>query len=222
MKSFFSLINWILASIISYFLTPIVATIFSQDYSYMALHLVVSTVLFVISLLILSIVTGQITKTFLTVIPKSVDQSLGFAFGFAKGYFIIALIFSIVTTIYSQDIAILPNKTKSVSVDGKVGPSWLAEAKSYKILELGANMWQPIIDKVTNMVTDPEAIKNISGNIPDEAREELERKLEEVGGGDLNKVKKIQDLYNKVYDKAGKGYHKKEIEKMNRLIEAIE
>jgi hypothetical protein len=220
-KSVFSLVNWLLAALISYFLTPIVSEIFSEQYSYMVLHSVVGSVLFMISIIVLSIFTSGMSKTFLTVMPKSIDQSLGFAFGFSKGYLIVSLVFSIILTVYSSDFGMLSNKAEFK--DGRVGPSWLIEAKSYKILDLGGKIWRPLIDKVAKLVTDPENIKDVADKLKDGATKELDDSLKNTGSNSqLNDLKKIHDLYNKIDDSVQKGYHKKEIEKMNRLIDTVQ
>jgi len=210
LKSFFSLLNWILASVISYFLTPIVATMFSEGYSYLALHSVVSVILFVIALVALSIFTSSITKTFLSVIPESVDKSLGFAFGFAKGYFIVALVFVVITTIYAANLPIFASRVQAQ--DGRYGPKWLIESKSYKIITIGADIWQPLIDKVSDMLT------NSSIN---DKKDDLDEKINEIQD-DLDNVEKAKEIYDTINDLSNQGYHKDEIEKMDRLIETIQ
>lgn len=219
LKSFFSLLNWILASLIAYFLTPFIATIFSEQYPIVGLHSIVSVVVFVIALVLLTLFTTSISQTFLKVVPKQVDQSLGFAFGFTKGYFIVALVFTVITTIYASNSPLFAGKTQAE--DGRYGPAWIIDAKSYKILELGANIWQPAIDKVIQMVTGKaskslDKLEELNDN-----KEDLEEKMNQINEG-LEGVKKAKEIYDNINEESQKGYHKKEIEKMNRLIEAIE
>jgi len=152
-RSAFSFINWILSLVISYFATPLIVPLFAGKYPEIVLYPIIATILFIVSIIIFGIVTAAISRGFLNVIPEFIDKSFGFLFGFVKGYIIMALFFAILTTVYASDL--ISDSEKSAK-DGRVGPDWLVEAKSYSILQIGADMLQPLIDKVMDEVNEDE------------------------------------------------------------------
>ncbi len=232
MASFFSTFNWLSAILLSYFLTPFIAELISQNNAGIILNLVISAVTFFASLIILSIFTSSISKTLLSIVPESINKSLGFAFGFMKGYIIFAFFFVVVTSLYGGNYSIFPSTSLSdsenkdteskgiKSQEDRFGPAWLTEAKSYKVLELGSEMLRPValsaIDLFKNTASSNDMVKNLM-------QKNLEEKIEDINiDGNFQKVRQIQDIYKNPEDTMEKGYDTDEIEDMERLIETIE
>ncbi len=73
---------------------------------------------------------------------------MGFAFGFAKGYVIFAFLFALITSLYAGNYSFFSfsaaENDKKEEKNGRHGPQWLTESKSYKILDLGSDVLTPI------------------------------------------------------------------------------
>lgn len=129
-RTFFSLMVWIVAAIVAAFLHP-------QLSPYLApyipdpqiLEVLSYIVLFIVSLLILMLINWRL----LLLLDKHqrgvMDRTLGFGFGLVRGALIVSLIF------ISIDItsSMLNLKEKD---QNRVGPSWFVQAKTYQLLKL--------------------------------------------------------------------------------------
>ncbi len=213
------LLNWVLAILLTYFLSPFVVKLFEKSkYSDIVINSAVHSIMFVVLLIIISIITSRISTPLSEKLPKSVDQSLGFAFGFAKGYLIICLVFSIIIAIYASGIVYIEDSVKA-KAGKKVGPSWLTKSKSYAIFEVGSEFLKPI----TNFVMD--SVEKAGLKESKSRKDKILDKLDEVEISDklkdLKKHMENEDLSDEnITD--GKGYDLKEIRKMNHLIEVID
>lgn len=220
LRSFFSLVNWILSSVIAYVATPYAITFFSGKYPEIMLYPVLAIVIFFISVIILGMFTFAISKALLSIFPDIIDKSLGFAFGFAKGYLLTAFVFAMTIAIHSNNLPPI-SEQQTESEDGRVGPPWLTEAQTYDIVKLGADYIQPIIDGVIGQLSLNDAAN--SDNF--ENNEELQEKIEKIDkGGTLKNLNEMRKFYKELKedDKAQQGYSKKEIEKKDRLIETVQ
>jgi uncharacterized membrane protein required for colicin V production len=231
-KSFFSLFSYILSLLITYSFTPMIVELFSDKYSPLVLNLVVSSVLFFSSIMIMSIFISPISKSISIAMPDSIDKSFGFAFGFTKGFLIFSLIFAIIQAVYSNNFNVLSLKLpKEENSSDRIGPNWLIEAQSYKVLELGSNIWNPIINKTLSLVNNNNFQKSIEENLGNKILQKDSSKSDskvEPNSKDsiFYELQKINKLYKDIenIDKEGvnKGYEKEDIKKMDRLIETIE
>lgn len=217
-RDFFSTLNLILAAVTSYFLGPIITKLFIKAGSpQIAIELGVRFVLFVIILILLAIIGSKISQPLKKAMPEAVDQSLGLAFGLVKGYFILALIFSIVIYFYSYSSNANQRGITRVELikKDKIGPAWIRQSESYNLLSFGANLIQPLIDGMVKQTQNK--VLDKSGKV----------KLDEKS---IEKIKKIKEKYDKDEDikdihpeeqDQDSGYTKQEIEKMKRLIEIM-
>ena len=211
--------NWILSSIVSYILTPLAIPLFAEKYPEIMLYIVLATIIFFISIIILGIFTSSIAKSLLLALPASVDKAFGFAFGFVKGYIIMAFFFAITVMIYTNNL--VPDEQKSDSKSGRVGPEWLIESKSYNILELGANILQPVMDSIVSQLDSSDK----DSNSKSKDKSGFDKKINSLNDGTLDDLKKAKGFYDSLREDdklEQQGYSEKEIEKKDRLIETVQ
>ena len=212
-KDFAAFLNWLVAISLTYLLSPHIVKLFEKSkYSEIIIKSAVSSILFIVLLIVISMITSRICKSLEDKIPGGVDQSLGFAFGFAKGYFLCALFFGIIVALYSSGLinAKEPVKTKAGK---RIGPDWLIKAQSYKILEVGADILKPLTDIIVKSV-EKTGLANENS-----AKDEILNKLDEM---EKSAPKQEEDDFSDEEVTSGKGYNFKEIKKMNRLIETLD
>ncbi len=233
-KEFFTTLNLIIAITASYILSPFIAKLFVDSQTPgILVDLGTQFMVFVSVLIICSIFSSKIYVPLSEKIPEFLNQSLGFGFGFLKGYLIISFIFSILLFFYSNNPLFKDDAAKIADSkkQEKFGPEWFQDSKSYDILHYGADFLKPFVDSVLK-TTD----KNIEKKIP-----------EDIGGGinAINKVIKTQRFYEQILEdenrpnkqsanepenkeagpeseqKNENGYTDQEIKKMKRLIEIM-
>ncbi|WP_142848695.1 CvpA family protein [Telmatospirillum sp. J64-1] len=100
-----------------------------------AADLAAGAVLFLVTLLILSILTKTISKQVRDSALNSVDRSLGFVFGLIRGALLASLAYMLALWL----------------VDPSEHPRWLADAKSRPLMAQGAGMIQAMLPSEYNM-----------------------------------------------------------------------
>ena len=147
-------------------------------------------VIFILSLVILSMITNAISKQVRSSALNALDRALGFLFGIIRGAIIICVLF--VGYEYFE-----PSKSEQFK--------WLREARSITFIEFGAEQIQKMLpDKLKRKVT--------------RAKKAAEKKIRnEVNKQILNKM--ISPDTKKSSNRASGGYGNKERRDMNRLIE---
>lgn len=85
---------------------------------------------FLVALVILTIVTGMIARQVRAGSLSSVDRTLGFVFGLARGALLLSLAFLLLETVQPAD-----------------WPPWIKEAKSMPYLQQGADMIRTVLPK---------------------------------------------------------------------------
>ena len=116
-----------------------------------AADLTAGTVVFIVSLVVLSIVTRKISKRVQASMLNALDRSLGFLFGIARGAVLVSLAYVGVEMV------------QPVSEQ----PPWLRSARSMPVIETGARLLRSLIPDDD----DPAAAL-------DDAREQAQRKLD--------------------------------------------
>ena len=106
--------------------------------------------LFVLSLIVLTIVTGYIARLVRIAALSPIDRTLGFIFGLARGAFIVCLAYLLLDLIPAND-----------------RPAWIKEAKSAQYLQQGADMLRGFL---------PEQLKLKSAGPIDELLPKLDAK----------------------------------------------
>ena len=106
-------------------------------------NLTVGIVIFVTSLVILSLCTRRISKIIKGSELNAIDSSMGLLFGLVRGALIIVIIYIGVRTIYP---------------DGEQ-PRWMEESRSLGLIEYGSEILVALIPKNLNVITNTNKIK---------------------------------------------------------------
>jgi membrane protein required for colicin V production len=222
-KEMFALLNWILAFVISYLLAPYAAKFIITYYHNSAVaDILARIIIFITIFLICAISTSGLCKILKEKIPRIFDRSLGIFYGLIKTLLVFGIFYSLIANSYR----LLAQNNSSTKKEAKISanlPSWLKEAKCYNILKLAGNVLDPAAKMIFDAVT-----KNFDNKVVKSQSLEEKSSLDEK----INELTKSTDETDKIADFAsGKaatknsgnsGYSKKDIEKMNRLIEIIE
>src|ERR1700758_2128188 len=130
--------NYVYGVILRFVTTPLLA------------DLVAGAGLFVISLIVLTILTGYVARFVQSSALSPIDRTLGLIFGLARGAFLVSLAY------LALDIALPPSDR----------PVWVKGAKSEPLLAQGANTLRGLL---------PESLQLKSAAVADDAQRALER-----------------------------------------------
>ncbi|MBU6139952.1 MAG: CvpA family protein [Proteobacteria bacterium] len=216
-KEIFSFFNWILALAISYFLTPYISDFFSPYFeSKLAIDLVSRSSIFILIFLIFSFSTTKFRDSLDDKVPTVFNRSLGLLFGLAKTLIIFGAIYSIYLNAYTS---VMKSKVKEE-------PEWFRQAKSRSLIKTSGEMIDPLVRKFFDAV-----MKNFDQVLPkpedllnEKIDEILKEKSAESVGGEANS--KTEESSRSLTDKEleeslDTGYSRKNIEKLNQLMEII-
>ncbi len=210
-KEIFSFIVWVIAFTASYFLAPLISSLLEASIANKMINQVVTRgavfVLFFIgaSMSFSSLINDLDAKT-----PASFNRSLGVLYGIIKTIIIVGISYSVMLNSLSY--------TYGEKIDKSSGqyPSWLKEAKTIRIVEISGDIMSPVVDKFFNSVS-----KNFDDFAPQQ--KDMENKINEIiekNNQDYNS-EEFGSQSNENQEKNDSGYSKKDIEKMNHLIEII-
>ncbi len=226
-REIFSLINWIVSVFATIFLSGYVAmglkTFLSNNF---VVHVTSLVVCFIIVFIVSTILTRKFGTAIKEKIPFTTDQVLGVAYAFLKTFLIFGLIYSFTVNGHG----IIFNKSSSSARYKDSMPSWLYASKFRSVISPFGNA----LDPVTKML-----LKKISPKFNFKAKKEEKKGSSGIldifkskPGKSWKNGKKVEKLepytaFGKKLKKDGekienKGYNKKQIEKMDRLIEIIE
>ncbi len=158
-------------------------------------------VIFILTFIVTALSTSGLCKALKEKMSKVFDRSLGVLFGIVKTLLIFGFIYSISLNLYGFLLG------KNVEETSAKLPEWLVQAKCYNILHLSGNVLDPLVKKFFDATT-----KNLDKVVP--KQDNLDEKINEL----LKKKDAAEPLDESAIDA---GYNKKDIEKMNRLIEII-
>ncbi len=214
-KEIFSILNWIISFLISYYLTPLLIEPLSPYFSSkIALDIFLRTILFTICFLAIAFSTSGLSTTIKENFPKWLDKIMGIAFAVGKSLLVFGLFYSLYFTIYKFLIA--NNKPIDYQKDT---PVFIKEAKCYGIIKTSGRIVDPVVNGVFNSVS-----KNFQKIISDQKL--LENKVNEIVEEKANDIIE-QDLIKKPLQEEenpqekNSGYKKNDIQKMERLIDII-
>lgn len=199
-----SLISWVSASIITaIFQQSLSLVIYEKIHSYTISNFLGGGIIFVVSVIMISMLTTKISSKITTKFPYSINATLGIFFGFLKGFLISSLIFLVIMKLFVNDFDELKDSNK---------PKWLQNAKMYNMLSFGAYLLSPIndilLDKMEQHYNNLEDQKHIQ-NVDDLRRYNEQNNLNEEEQKKNNKKEN------------NSGYGKEQMEKLNYLIENL-
>jgi membrane protein required for colicin V production len=209
-KEIFSLFNWIIALIVSYFFSPYIADILSSySKNRIAIDVASHFVIFLITFIATIFSTSEACKIIQKKFPKYIDRSLGVLFGLVKTMLIFGFIYSLANNGYS--LLVGKNSEKQELANENL-PSWLKDAKCYNLLRVSGDIIDPIVKGFLSSIN-----KSFDNTIPKESKN-LDEKINQL----IDDEKTNFQPNNEKEVESGIGYNKKDIEKMNRLIEIID
>jgi len=207
-KEIFSLFNWIVAFALSYLLAPFVSKFFnSSSISSEITDIGVRSVIFVTVFFITMIATSSMCKECQKRVPDTFDKSLGVLYGLTKTL----LVFGIMYAVFVNSVALFLDK--KIDKNSKEYPKFLKEARFHDIVKFSGDMVDPLVEKFLKGMTknfDKSSIKK------DDVKGALDKKINDIIED------KSANIIDSVDDSEESGYEKKDIEKMNRLIEIID
>lgn len=202
---------WVISITASYFIAPFFSDLLLKySDSKTAIYASSRIIIFVFIFITLALSTSEFVKDLSNRIPSSFDRSFGILLGVCKSILIFSIIYS---AAYNTTMLISKKQNKEIEF-----PKWITEAKSGTFLKVPALVVNPLVKKFVNAV-----IENFY-KLPAPTTNELDGKIDEINKeGETSKGSKTKpdenatndDIYD--YD----GYSKKDIEKMNRLIDII-
>ncbi len=215
-KEVFSLLIWIIALAVSYFGAPFLAKLLSSySHNKMALDVASRTILFILTFIILLFSTSNLSDGIKDKMPQLLDRSLGVLYGIGKTLLIFSVVYAVTINLYAFLLG------KQQDPDANRVPAWLSEAKCGNILAISGEWINPAVEAFMGAIT-----KNFDkpGFLPKTLDDKIDEVIDE---GDTKAKTKTHskslssdDALNDEIEKET-GYNKKDIEKMNRLIEVI-
>ncbi|HTQ32644.1 MAG TPA: CvpA family protein [Stellaceae bacterium] len=144
-----SIVAWVGAAFITlYGFNTVYAMVDPMLHNPLLSQLIAGFGLFIVSLIVLTILTGIVARTVRSSGLSPIDRTLGFVFGLARGAFIVSLAYLLVETVQPND-----------------RPAWLREAKSTPYLQQGADMLRGLLPEQLRMKSAAaanEVIKTVS------------------------------------------------------------
>ncbi len=209
-KEIFSLINWTVAFLASYFLSPYVAKFLEQYYSgKMAIDIATRSIVFVFAFLFSMFILSGLNRALKDRLSGYFDRSLGLFYGFFKTLLMFGVFYSVTMNVYSAILAMPQADIKE--------PEWIKNAKFHGIIKAAGEVVDPFVAAFTKDV-----MKNVESELPVKKTDELQNKIDEVIEKKAEeKIEEKKSIEPQKVD-ADEGYSKKDIEKMDRLIEIID
>ena len=217
-KEIFGLFNLIAALFASYWLSQVISNIFfggsiAGAISIIALRSIIFFATFFISFLL----TRSLCKELKNKLPKSLDSSIGVLFGLTKSIFIFAAIYCVLIT----SMSLFYNK--NINRNSSELPIFLKEAKFLDLISSSSKLIQkPIKLFIYDIFKDlnNSEFRNYNANPLDQKINDVinnsDRDYNKKIKKNIGNLKKIGNIDDK------NGYNKKDIDKMNRLIEIID
>jgi membrane protein required for colicin V production len=113
-----SVFSWAVAAVAALYLTPKYYTVLSPYIDKPSIaQIVFAAAVFIVSLIVVSLITFRISDKVLDSRVGALDRTLGFIFGLARGFLLVAIVFILFTALARDQ------------------PDWVRNARSYPILQ---------------------------------------------------------------------------------------
>ena len=224
-KEVFSLLNWIIAFALSYLISPFLADALSPYFeSRLVLDVVVRIVTFMLSFIAFFLLTGRFTQDLSESINIYINRFLGLCFGAIKSLLIFGLLFSLYNCFFDYALG-----KRFVRKDSAKMPKWFNDSYSSSIISFSGELLDPAVRgfigilkiNFSDILKTQETIK--SNSYENEHMKEVlkEKSPENQNISNIEAPKPEVKKNNFTQQKNDLGYDKKDIEKMQRLIEII-
>jgi membrane protein required for colicin V production len=182
-----SVAGWVGGGLFTIYMFPSAQPFFRDLISFkLVADLVTGIALFILSLAILSILTGAISKRVQSSNMNALDRSLGFLFGLARGSFLICLLYMAI-------------KWMMPIVDQ---PTWLRNARTMPLIESGAQQLHKMIPEDAPISSDTaftkaneliESQKVFEGMISPEPKNKATETRDGYGRKERNEMERLID-----------------------------
>lgn len=222
-KEVFSLLNWIIAFALSYLISPFLSHKLSPFFdSKLTLDVSTRIFIFVISFIAFLLFTSNFTRDLTESINTYINRFLGLCFGFIKSILIFGLFYSLYNCFFDYALGRRLVKNESTRM-----PKWFINSYSAPIITFSGDLIDPVVrgfigilkinfsdalkiqDVVKYKIDENNDADNLLNNGEQNLNENLDPKKSEIKKNSFTQQK--NDL----------GYDKKDIEKMQKLIEII-
>lgn len=217
--SIFNLVATILAVIyIPPIIKPYVSGLGGNE---MVIDIILNSAIFILSGIAFKIMTSGLRRSASFLMPAPIDYPLGVAFAIAKSFLIFGIIFSLAINIYSSIL----KQSKIVVLTNL--PSWFDQSKSSGMIKFSGQILDPYVDQFltknfgnVSKAIDQDLLNEKINDISKETGYDIpDIDLEKIDSENLNLEKlDSKNVKEKIEDF---GYDKKNLEKLNRLIEII-
>ena len=222
-KEVFSLLNWIIGFALSYLISPFLSQQLSPFFdSKLIVDVSTRIVIFMISFITFLLLTSRFTSDLTESINTYLNRFLGLCFGLLKSLLIFGLFFSLYNCFFDYALGRRLVKSESSRM-----PKWFTESYSAPIISFSGDLIDPVVrgfigilkinfsdvlklqDGIKYKAEDLEKIKLIDDEQQNYQNENPAPEKSEIKKNSFTQQK--NDL----------GYDKKDIEKMQKLIEII-
>ena len=226
-KEAFSLLNWIIAFALSYLISPFLSQKLSPFFdSKLTLDVSTRICVFMISFIAFLFLTGRFTHDLTESINTYLNRFLGLCFGCVKSLLIFGLVFSLYNCFFDYALGRKLVKNESTRM-----PKWFIDSYSASIISFSGDLIDPAVrgfigilkinfsdalkiqDKVKYKIEDDLELNDM----PNELKQNFKIYKEESPDAKKGEIKKNSFTQQK----NDLGYDKKDIEKMQKLIEII-
>ena len=221
-KEVFAFSNWVISFVLSYLFAPYLSPFLHKFIaSKIAGDLTARGIIFLLCFLIIALSTSSLCKALREATPKTLDRVLGVFFAFFKSIVVFGFIYSIYVNMYGFLLGNKLNKPENIE-----HPKILTDAKTYNLIKNSGEFLDPAVslffkaiaknieyaivkslefeNKINQTVDDksinPDAINGFIDQLPNDISNKVNNKIEEMDSG----------------------YEKKDIDKINNLIETID
>ena len=212
-KEVFALINWIIAFALSYLLSPFLAEAIANYFdSRLIVDVVTRISVFMISFMIFFFLTGSFSQDLSDSINVYLNRFLGLCFGFLKSLLIFGLIFSLYNCFFDYALG-----KRLVKKDSGRMASWFKDSYSSGLISFSGDLIDPAVRGFIGILKiNFSDVLKVQDSI-DYKIDDVEKYKDSKIASESQKVEKT----NTTKPKNDLGYDKKDIEKMQRLIEII-
>ena len=227
-KEVFSLLNWIIAFALSYLISPFLSHQLSPFFdSKLILDVSTRIFIFMISFIIFLLLTSSFTSDLTESINTYLNRFLGLCFGFLKSILIFGLFFSLYNCFFDYALGRRLVKNESSRM-----PKWFTDSYSAPIITFSGELIDPVVRGFIGIlkINFSDALK-----LQDAVKYKIDKDIQKNNlfedGGQQNlenyqnenlEPKKSEIKKNSfTQQKNDLGYDKKDIEKMQKLIEII-
>lgn len=223
-KEFFSLINWVLSFAISYLLSPILCDLMVSFFdSKLVMNISIRIGLFVFTFVVFLFSTMRLANDLSDSMNIYLNRTLGILLGIVKSLIIFGALYSLYNCFFDYALG-----QKIVAKNKYRLPSWYINSYSSGIVSKSGDLVDPVVrgffsiakKNVDDLIKIDEVVKpkienEIISNYADEIDSDIIVKKQVDDENNKNKIVKPTKKPSDV------GYDKKDIEKMQKLIEII-